>query len=164
MNKVAISSFTLTKRCISTTVPLESKKNFRKFLIPNKRGTRDFKKKQLTDPHPAIPVDRRGVRMTGYTDEKGRYVEVPEKIPQLIVPDLTGFELKPYVSYRTPNIVQSEFTTEDLFNAVYANKIIDDWNNKQLNEDGTSKIPSKEELMDANTAFKLARKTGSDIF
>ena len=24
---------------------------------------------------------------------------VPEKVPELIVPDLTGFELKPYVSY-----------------------------------------------------------------
>ena len=24
---------------------------------------------------------------------------VPEKVPELVVPDLTGFELKPYVSY-----------------------------------------------------------------
>lgn len=164
MNTVAINSLAIAKRCISTTAVLEGKKNFRKFYIPNKRGTRDFKKKQLTNPHPDIPVDLRGVRLTGYTDSKGRYVEVPEKIPQLIVPDLTDFELKPYVSYRTPNIVQSEFTTEDLFTAVYAKKIIDDWNQKQLNEDGTSKSPSKEELLDAKTAHRLARQTGADIF
>lgn len=164
MNIVRANLFALPQRCISTTAALEGKKNFRKFLVPNKRGTREFKKKQMTDPHPEIPIDRRGVRETGYNDSKGRYVEVTEKIPQLIVPDLTDFELKPYVSYRTPNIVQSEFTTEDLFNAVYATKIIEDWNNKKLNEDGTSKEPSREELLDANTAFKLARKTGSDIF
>lgn len=164
MNKMPINLLALTKRSISTTATLEGKKNFRKFLIPNKRGTREFKKKQLTDPHPDIPVNLRGLRLTGYTDKNGHYVEVPEKIPQLIVPDLTGCELKPYVSYRTPLIVQSEFTTEDLFNAVYAKKIIDDWNAKQLNEDGTSKVPSREELLDADTAFKLARRTGSDIF
>lgn len=164
MKKVLVNILAITKRCISTSASLEGKRNINKFLLPNKRGTRAFKKKQMTDPHPEIPVDLRGVRLTGYTDSKGCYVEVPEKIPQLIVPDLTDFELKPYVSYRTPNIVQSEFTTEDLFNAVYAKKIIDDWNAKELNEDGTSKKPSQEELLDAKTAWKMARKTGSDIF
>lgn len=164
MNKVPVNTLAISKRCISTTASLEGKKNFRKFLTPNMRGTRDFRKKQLTDPHPAIPYDLRGVRLTTYQDEKGRIVEVPEKIPQLVVPDLTDFGLKPYVSYRTPNITQTEFTTEDLFNAVYAKKIIDDWNNKQLNEDGTSKAPSEEELLDAKSAWNRAKKTGTDIF
>uniref|UniRef100_A0A914YB53 Mitochondrial ribosomal protein L41 n=1 Tax=Panagrolaimus superbus TaxID=310955 RepID=A0A914YB53_9BILA len=41
------------------------------------------------------------VAETGYIDRKtGKYVEVEEMIPRLVVPDLTGFELKPYVSYR----------------------------------------------------------------
>lgn len=166
MNKVSIHLPIISKRCISTTAAtLVGKKNIRKFDIPSQwRGTRDFRKKQLENPHPQIPLETFGVRPTGYKDEHGEFVEVPEQIPQLVVPDLTGFTLKPYVSYRTPKIVQSEFTAEDLFNAVYAKKIIDDWNTKQLNEDGTPKSPSKEELLDAETALRLARKTGADIF
>jgi hypothetical protein len=31
---------------------------------------------------------------------------VPEKVPELVVPDLEGFKLKPYVSYRTKEIYQ----------------------------------------------------------
>uniref|UniRef100_A0AC34R6Y3 Mitochondrial ribosomal protein L41 n=1 Tax=Panagrolaimus sp. JU765 TaxID=591449 RepID=A0AC34R6Y3_9BILA len=34
---------------------------------------------------------------TGYTDPK----TVKEMMPELVVPDLTGFDLKPYVSFRT---------------------------------------------------------------
>ncbi|XP_057767813.1 uncharacterized protein LOC130988073 [Salvia miltiorrhiza] len=35
---------------------------------------------------------------TGFHTRKGGYVVVPEKIPNYVVPDLTGFKLKPYVS------------------------------------------------------------------
>lgn len=36
-----------------------------------------------------------GVYSTGYTDpNSGKFVEVPETIPELVVPDLTGFALK----------------------------------------------------------------------
>lgn len=38
----------------------------------------------------------------GYTDpNSGKFVKVKEMIPELVVPDLTGFELGPYVSFRT---------------------------------------------------------------
>ncbi|KAJ6639928.1 39S ribosomal protein L41, mitochondrial, partial [Pseudolycoriella hygida] len=109
-----------------------------KFLLYNKRGTRDFKEKQRTDPHPDIPIDKRGVKDTGYNLD-GVYYEIPEKIPQLIVPDLTGCKLKP-------------------------KKIIEDFKNNKLNEDGSPVEPSEEELLDAETAFIRARQTGSDIF
>lgn len=165
MNRLLVNPLSIAKRCISTSASLQGKRNFKKFDIPSdQRGTRAERAKILAGEHPTIKVDKRGERDTGYIDAKGQYVQVPEKIPQIIVPDLTGFELKAYVSYRTPNVVQSEFTPEDLFNAVYAPKVIDDWNNKQLNEDGTSKKPSKEELLDAKTAFNLARSTGTDLF
>lgn len=38
---------------------------------------------------------------TGYVATDGSFVPVPEMVPEFIVPDLTGFELKPYVSFRT---------------------------------------------------------------
>lgn len=163
MNKVPISQW-LSSRTISTSCSLLAKKNFNKFDVKNKRGTRAFKKRQMTDPHPAYPVDHRGTRPVGSEDEYGHFNAVPEMIPQLIVPDLTDCQLKPYVSYRTLKVVQSEFKPEDLFNAVYADKILLDWNNKKLNEDGTTKEPSEIELMDPDTAWAKARKTGSDIF
>lgn len=167
MNKITslTRSVDLTRRCISTSSALSSKKNFRKFYVPPEyRGTRDFRQRQRTNPHPRIPLETWGVRDITILDDHGNRVEVQEKIPELIVPDLTDCELKPYVSYRVADFTQSEFTAEDLFNAVYSNKIVDDWNKKQLNEDGTSKIPSEDELLGPDEAYSRARKTGSDIF
>lgn len=155
----------LTKRCISTTSSLAGKKNFRKFYIPPEvRGTRKFRERQLSDnPNPDFPVDKRGVRDTTI-NENGKFVEVPEMIPEMIVPSLKDFDLKPYVSYRTSEFTQTEFTAEDLFNAVYSNKVVEDWNKKKLNEDGSSQTPSEDELLGPEEAFLRARQTGSDIF
>lgn len=154
----------LGHRCISTTSCLSSKKNFRKFYLPNQRGTRAFREAQKTNPHPRIPIETYGVRLTTDRDEHGNMVEVQEKIPEFIVPDLKDFKLKPYVSYRTNHFTQTEFTADDLFNAVYSKKVVDDWNSKQLNEDGSSKKPSPEEAMGPEEAWLRARKTGSDLF
>lgn len=168
MNKLtSISrSLNLSSRCISTSSALMGKKNFRKFYIPPEvRGTKEFRERQKSDnPHPGIPLETYGVRDTFVRDEHGNKIEVSEMIAELIVPDLTDFKLKPYVSYRTSEFTQSEFTADDLFNAVYSNKIVDDWNKKQLNDDGSPKQPSENETLEAEEAFTRARKTGSDIF
>lgn len=163
MNNYLSGLSNVIKRSISTTALLNGKRNFRKFLLYNKRGTRLFKKQRITNPDPELPIDRRGVKDTGYTF-KGKYVEVAEKIPQIIVPDLTGCQLKPYVSYKAPEVIQSEFTSQDLFNAVYAEKIIDDFKNKRINDDGSPVQPSDNEKLTSDEAWMRARKTGSDIF
>ena len=46
---------------------------------------------------------------------------IPEMVPELVVPDLEGFKLKPYVSYRSKEIHQvgvllMTFTTPNGFN------------------------------------------------
>ncbi|XP_055318965.1 39S ribosomal protein L41, mitochondrial [Sitodiplosis mosellana] len=168
MNKVAAlkTPVNLVRRCISTSSVVANKKNFRKFYIPPEvRGDRVFREKQKSNkPDERIPLETYGARATTILDDYGNKVEVAEMIPELIVPDLKDFPLKPYVSYRTADFQQSEFTAEDLFNAVYSNKIVEDWNKKQLNEDGTPKTPSEDELLEAEEAFVRARKTGSDIF
>lgn len=74
------------------------------------------------------------------------------------------FQLKPYVSYRAPDIVQSEFTAEDLFNVVYAEKIQKDLKEGKLNEDGSPKEPSPEESLTPEAAKLKADQTGTDIF
>ncbi|XP_069679018.1 large ribosomal subunit protein mL41 isoform X2 [Periplaneta americana] len=104
-----------------------------------------------------------GVRPTGY--KRGdTFVEVPEMIPELVVPDLTGFKLKPYVSYRVQDVIQSEFTPKDLFDAVYSEKIVNDFKNGKLDESGEPLEPSPEEQLKPEEAFLQARKTGTDIF
>ena len=82
----------------------------------------------------------------------------------IVVPDLTGFKLKPYVSYRTKEVAQEPFTAKDLFNVVYGKKILKDYKDGKLDDKGDPIEPSAEELMTADTAISNARKTGSDIF
>jgi len=142
---------------------LEGKRNFRKFNAYNKRGTRVVKEAQKTLANPPVAIHKRGVRDTGILVD-GQYVEIPEKIPDIIVPDLTGCKLKPYVSYKAPDVVQSEFTSLDLFNAVYSQKIIEDFKAGKLQKDGSAKEPSVNEQLTPEEALQRARKTGSDIF
>lgn len=137
-------------------------KSLNLFSRYNKRGPREFKKnRHITNPE--IPIDKRGVKDTGYVFD-GKFIEIPEKIPELIVPDLTDCKFKPYVTFKSADVVQSEFTSQDLYNAIYAKKVIDDFKNDKLNEDGTSKEPSIDEELTPEEAFNRARKTGSDIF
>ncbi|RZB40150.1 39S ribosomal protein L41, mitochondrial, partial [Asbolus verrucosus] len=157
---------------ISTSCVRCGKRNFKKFSIFNKRGSRIFKEQRM-DPNYDLPHDsiflvkysflERGVRDVGYYVD-GKFVLVPEKVPELIVPDLKDFELKPYVSYRTPDVIQSEFTAEDLFNVVYASKIVKDFKEGKLKEDGTPVEPSPEEKMTPEEAKNNADRTGTDIF
>lgn len=162
INRVLLNFISV--RQISTSSVVHGKRNFRKFLLYNKRGPRIFKEQRARDPDNApIPIDTRGVRETGFRTN-GRFVVVPEMIPELIVPDLEGCKLKPYVSYKCPDVVQSEFTSQDLFNAIYSEKIVEDFKQGQLKSDGTSEQPSDAELLTKEEAFQNARKTGSDIF
>lgn len=105
--------------------------------------------------------------------EVGRYYKlehhaasesVPEMVPQLVVPDLTDCDLKPYVSYRTTDIYQEPFTSQDLFNIVYGKKILSDYKEGKLDGKGQPLEPSPEESMTADEAEIKARQTGSDIF
>lgn len=50
----------ICKRAISTTAICHGKRNFRKFPIYNKRGTRLFKKDRIKNPDPDVPVDSNG--------------------------------------------------------------------------------------------------------
>ncbi|XP_001360637.2 39S ribosomal protein L41, mitochondrial [Drosophila pseudoobscura] len=151
------------QRAISTSAVLDGKRNFRKFNVHSKRGTRVVKEAQKTMANPPVPIDKRGVRDTGILVD-GKFVEIPEKIPEIIVPDLTDCKLKPYVSYKAPEVVQSEFTSLDLFNAVYSKKIVEDFKAGSLQADGSPKEPSAEEKLTSSEAFLRARRTGSDIF
>lgn len=162
MSKISILVNYISKRSVSITSPLEGKRNFRKFVIANKRGSRIHKQKQTTEDR-ELEIDKRGVRDVGYT-LNGRFITVPEMIPELIVPDLKDCDLKPYVSYKAADVIQSEFTPEQLFNAVYSKKIVTDFKNGKLDADGMPLEPSDEEKLQPEEAVAKAKRTGSDIF
>ncbi|ODM87207.1 39S ribosomal protein L41, mitochondrial [Orchesella cincta] len=86
----------------------------------------------------------------------GVYHKVPEMIPDII--------LKPYVSYKTADIYQTEFTPENLFESVYKNKIVRDFKNNKLDDQGNPLEPNEMEKLTPEEAWIIARKSGSDIF
>lgn len=55
----------------------------------------------------------RGASSTGVHTSKGYYI-MKSKIPQIIMPDLEGFKLQPYISYKN-NSVKTLPTTKDMF-------------------------------------------------
>ncbi|XP_061718973.1 large ribosomal subunit protein mL41 [Cydia pomonella] len=162
MSKISNLINFIAKRSISCTAPLEGKRNFRKFPIPNKRGSRLHRERQ-SGPNPELEVDKRGVRDVGYYLD-GRFVTVPEMIPELIVPDLKDCDLKPYVSYKVTDVTQSEFTPQQLFDAIYSKKIVTDYKQGKLDENGLALEPSEEEKLQPAEAVARAKRTGSDIF
>lgn len=149
-------------RGITTTSLSHSKRTFPKYYNPNKRGERLFKEAQK-DPTYDIPHDPRGTRPTGYY-EGNKWISVPEMIPELIVPSLENFALKPYVTYKAIEKKDKEFTAEDLFYAVYYKKISEDFQSNQLGPNGEPLNPSENEKLTSEEAVIQARQTGSDMF
>jgi len=89
---------------------------------------------------------------------------VPEMIPELIVPSLEGFTLKPYVSYKVKDFTIPEYTAQSLFDDIYAKKIKEDFERNELNENGEPLNPSEYEKLTPQQAMDSAEKTGCDIF
>lgn len=64
----------------------------------------------------AIPIsglnfsDYTGVQPNGYVDpNSGEFVVVKEACAELVVPDLTDFKLRPYVSFKTDVRIEERF-------------------------------------------------------
>lgn len=108
-------------------------------------------------------IPERGVRDTGYTADN-KFIHVPEKIPELIVPSLEGFTLKPYVSYKVEEVTEPEYNAQRLFDDVYAEKIKKDFEKGELDEDGQPLNPSEYEKLTSQQAKDNASKTGCDLF
>ncbi|XP_077286797.1 mitochondrial ribosomal protein L41 [Arctopsyche grandis] len=151
-------------RPISVSAIEHGKHNFRKFVLRS-RGTRKGKEAMARGENPVnYGPGPKEENSPWVVTPSGVKMLVPEKIPELIVPDLTDCELRPYVSYRVPDVVQSEFTPKELFAAVYKKKIVEDFKAGKIGLDGEPLNPSEEEKLTSEKALELARKTGSDIF
>uniref|UniRef100_A0A8D2Q7I7 Mitochondrial ribosomal protein L41 n=2 Tax=Varanus komodoensis TaxID=61221 RepID=A0A8D2Q7I7_VARKO len=78
----------------------------------SKRGPRTFYKS-------------RGSKYLGFLT-RSQFRLVPEMVPQLVVPDLRGFALKPYVSYRAPAGSEPPPSARALFEQVVAPRVEED--------------------------------------
>lgn len=76
---------------------------------------------------------------------KTEFKYIKEMEPELIVPDLEGFNLKPYVSYRTKDIETPEFTSKILFDKVYAPDIL----TKVMKNENVEVKFNEEEILEA---------------
>lgn len=79
----------------------------------------------------------RGARPTGLRLSSRKFLSIRAMIPEFVVPNLEGFKLKPYVSYRSPRGTEPPLTAQSVFSDVVAPQIQKDF------EDGTF---SKEQL------------------
>jgi len=162
-NALATTAYSYTQyRGISSSSALFGKRNIRKFFLGNKRGTKLWRRDRNKGLFDYAPIYTE-VKDIGYKYGDVHH-KVPEMIPEMIVPDLTDCQLKPYVSYKTADIYQSEFAAQDLFDIVYANKVRKDFQENKLDPDGNPLEPSEIEKMTPEEAWILARKSGSDLF
>lgn len=133
-------------------------KNFEEFKYPNQVSTFEHYRlpQALLDYEYNYPVcrDTMGIRWAGYWFKR-RFVYVKEMEPELVVPDLEGFKLKPYVSHRTEETTVREFTAKDLFDAVYQGQLVNDF------KEGKEFTVSPEEI---DKARLKAMQTGADLF
>lgn len=158
---------TTLPRCLHTTPRLAGSphgedpiKNFEDFKWPNKVSTFEHYRlpQELLDHEYNYPVcrDTMGIRWPGYWFKR-KFVYVKEMEPELVVPDLEGFDLKPYVSYRTEDITSVPFTAKHLFDSVYAGEIMRDFQEKQIEDYHVS----QEEIDESRLK---ALQTGADLF
>ena len=89
-------------RNFTTSCTLNGKRNFRKFNLYEKRGSQSFQKtyKKLLRKNPDHPAHKllkvaynRGDRPVTLLNAEGKEELIPEMIPELIVPDLEGFQV-----------------------------------------------------------------------
>ena len=155
---------------------LAGQKNFEGFPLAQRMGQWDMKHTPwpLRDKEFRGPVceDRFGQRYPGYWINerssvpfklKQRFHYVKEMEPLLMVPDLTDFALKPYVSYRAEEIEQPALTAKALFNLVYADDIYKKFlAGHSLDQEEEKSV--EEMTAEGEKARTEAEKTGSDRF
>lgn len=98
-----------------------------RFTLANVKGQFEIHKmpKDLLENEFNYPlsIDQFRQKLPGYYIE-GKFVYIKEMEPELIVPDLTGFQLKPYVSFQAGEIEEPPLTAKAIFDKVYAPEVL----------------------------------------
>lgn len=81
----------------------------------------------------------RGARPTGLKISSRKFLSIRAMIPQFVVPDLEGFKLKPYVSYRSPRGTEPPITAQSVFAEAVAPQIRKDFEEGTFTKDQLEK-------------------------
>ncbi|NXS12310.1 RM41 protein, partial [Neodrepanis coruscans] len=81
----------------------------------------------------------RGARRPGVLTSNKKFVLLREMVPEFVVPDLTGFKLRPYVSYRAPEGSEPPATARQLFDQLVAPHIEKDVKDGAFDPDNLQK-------------------------
>ncbi|XP_042422744.1 39S ribosomal protein L41-A, mitochondrial-like [Zingiber officinale] len=92
---------------IGLTSAVRRKRTSSLSILSSKRGPRDY-------------YEGKNCKPTGFHTRKGGYVIMDEKMPRYVVPDLTDFKLKPYVS-QCPRVANVGSTTAESSGAAKVN-------------------------------------------
>ncbi|GCB73494.1 large ribosomal subunit protein mL41 [Scyliorhinus torazame] len=82
--------------------------------LTSKRGPRSFYRS-------------RGAKPGGIITSSGKFLKIRTMVPEFIVPNLEGFKLKPYVSYKAPRGTEQPLTAKKLFTETVAPQIEKDF-------------------------------------
>ncbi|XP_043575840.1 39S ribosomal protein L41, mitochondrial [Chiloscyllium plagiosum] len=82
--------------------------------LTSKRGPRSFYKS-------------RGAKPAGVLTSSGKFIKIRKMVPEFVVPNLEGFKLKPYVSYKAPKGTEQPLTAKTLFTETIAPQIEKDF-------------------------------------
>ncbi|XP_069789384.1 large ribosomal subunit protein mL41 [Narcine bancroftii] len=102
--------------------------------LTSKRGPRSF-------------YISRGAKPTGILTSSGKFVRIKSMVPELVVPNLEGFHLKPYVSYKAPKGTEQPLTAKELFMETAAVQIEKDFQEGTFDQNNLKKYgfePSQE--------------------
>ncbi|XP_030579606.1 large ribosomal subunit protein mL41 [Archocentrus centrarchus] len=81
----------------------------------------------------------RGARPAGLKLPSTKFLAIRAMIPELVVPPLDGFKLRPYVSYRAPKGSEPPLTAQSLFDEVVAPQIKKDFEAGTFSKDQLEK-------------------------
>lgn len=81
----------------------------------------------------------RGARPTGLRLSSGKFLSFRAMIPEFVVPNLDGFKLKPYVSYRSQRGTLPPVTAQSLFAEVVAPQVKTDFEEGAFSKDQLEK-------------------------
>ncbi|KAK2902546.1 large ribosomal subunit protein mL41 [Channa argus] len=98
----------------------------------------------------------RGARPTGLRLSSRKFLTIRAMIPEFVVPTLEGFNLKPYVSYRSSRGTEPPLTAQSLFNELVVPQIEKDFKEGTFSKDQLDKYgfePTQEQKL-----FKLYPK------
>ncbi|XP_023696481.1 large ribosomal subunit protein mL41 [Paramormyrops kingsleyae] len=98
----------------------------------------------------------RGARPTGKVTASRKFVRIQEMVPEFVVPNLQGFKLQAYVSYRSPDGTEPPLTAEELFNQAVAPQIRKDMEEGTFSPDDLEKYGFQP--MQEGRLFKLFPK------